>query len=128
MRILSTSRRQNAIYWPPATPDDFGRPAVGALVELIQIPGGANQRVRWVHRTEEIRDAVGTKVDSVAMVSVPQLANGDEIALGGWLWLGDRVDLTSETVPSDNVGAYQIMKVEKIPTLRATQFLRRVYL
>ena len=129
MGIINRMRRQNAIYWPPATPDDFGRPAHGALVELIQVPnGGANLRVRWEDVVDEFMDANGEKSLSRARVYVPQLPDGSEVAVGGWLWLGDRAGLTDEAVPRNNPGAYEVRRFDKMPTIRATEYLRTAYL
>jgi len=127
MGIINTMRRQNAIYWPPGRPDGYGRPAQGALVELVAT-GGVNYRVRWEDRAEDYKDANGKVKVSSAVVFVPELPDGGEVALGGWLWLGDRADLTSETNPRKNAGAYEVMRVEHIPNRRASETLRRVLL
>jgi hypothetical protein len=121
-------RKQNAIYWPPASVDDFGREAHGALVELILVPGGSNFRVRWEDKNEEFLDAAGTTRHSNAVVYCPVLPGGSEVAVGGFLWLGNRNDLTDEAVPRDNPGAYEVRRFDKLPNLRATEFLRTAYL
>lgn len=127
MRLLNKMRRQDAIYWPPGEPDDYGRSTPGALVELVQVQD-ANYRVRWVDKSEEFRTPSGTVETTMAMVHVPALPNGAEVKVGGWLWLGVRADLTSETDPQANAGAYTIRRFDKTPTVKATKFLRTAYL
>lgn len=127
MSIINRMRKQNAIYWPPAGPDSFGRPAVGALVELT-LAGGVNSRVRWEDVAEEFKDREGTVQQSMAKVYVPALPGGGEVEVGGWLWLGDRADLVSEATPRDNPKAYEVRRVDHLPNLQATKTLRTVYL
>lgn len=128
MGIISRMRRQNAIYWPPAGVDDYGLPATGQLVELILLPGGGNYRVRWEDKTEEFLDSAGAKVLSTAKVYVPQLPDGSEVLIGGFLWLGDRANLTDEVAPRNNPGAHEIRRYEATPNLKATETLRVVHL
>jgi hypothetical protein len=120
-------RKQNAIYWPPATPDDFGRLSYGALVELT-LSGGANSRVRWEDKAEEFVDAQGTVQASNAVVYVSVLPGGGEVEIGGVLWLGDRDDLTDENVPGNNEKAFIVRRVDKVPNFKATEYLRAAYL
>jgi len=123
MGILSRMRKQNAIYWPPALPDDFGRICFGSLVELT-FSGGVNARVRWEDTIEEFLDDKGTTRASNATVFVPGLPDGSEIKVGGFLWLGDRANLTSETEPGENESAFEIRRMDKVPNFKATEFLR----
>lgn len=127
MGIISRMRKQNAIYWPPATADDYGRPAHGTLVELILVPGGVNRRVRWEGKNEEFVDASGTTALSNAVVYVPAIPGG-EIKTGGFLWLGDRASLTDEAVPGNNTGAHEVRRFDTMPNFKATETLRTVYL
>lgn len=127
MSIISRMRKQNAIYWPPAMPDDFGRASHGSLIELT-LANGVNSRVRWEDRSDEFVDASGTTVVSNAVVYVPPLPGGGEVALGGFLFLGDYADLTDKTNPAANAGAYEIRRVDKMPNLKVSDYLRTVYL
>lgn len=133
MSIINRMRKQNAIYWPPAAPDDFGRPGPGVLVELVVRDGvvltpAGNYRVRWEDKLEQFLDKNGAVQMSSAIVYVPKLPDGSEVLVGGYLWLGDRADLISETDPRANVTAEEIKRVEKLPTLKATETLRTCYL
>ena len=128
MGLITKMRRQNAIYWPPAGADGYGQPTYGELVELILTDGGVNYRVRWEDKSEQYLDAQGTTRTSSAVVYVPALPGPAEIVVGGYLWLGVRADLTDEVYPRNNPGAGEVMRFEKIPNLKATEFLRTVYL
>lgn len=120
-------RRQDAIYWPPGPVDSYGRLTVGPLVELVST-SSVNYRVRWEDKVEEFVDREGTTQASTAVVCVGVLPDGSDVALGGWLWLGRRTDLTSEVDPRENSGAFEVRRVEHSPDLRATKILRMVYL
>lgn len=120
-------RKQAAIYWPPATVDDYGAPTQGALVELV-LDGADNYRVRWEDKNEEFLDAAGTTRRSAALVYVPALPDGGEVEVGGFLWLGVRADLLDETDPTANEGAWEVRRVDHLPNLKATETLRTAYL
>jgi hypothetical protein len=120
-------RRQNAVYWPPSGFDDFGQRTYGTLVELTKSEG-TNNCVRWEDRNDEFVDMDGTMVISSSVVYCPALSDGDEMVVGGFLWLGDRVDLADESIPSNNIGAAEIRRFDKMPNLKTTEFLRTAYL
>jgi len=121
-------RKQNAVYWPPGTKDDFGKQSHGDLVELVRYNGVGNFRVRWEDNIEVFIDASGSTQRSNALVYVPILCNGDELQVGGFLWLGDKVDLTDEVDPRNNVDAYELRRLDKLPNFKSTAFLRTAYL
>ena len=127
MGMLSRMRKQNAIYWPPDKADDDGRMTHGELCELT-LSAGVNSRVRWEDKAQEFTDARGSTQMSSALVYVPILPDGSEIVPGGFIWLGNRADLTSEDDPAKNDGAWLIRAMHKLPTLKATDFLRSVFL
>jgi hypothetical protein len=126
--IYSRMRKQNAIYWPPASLNDFAEPVYGDLVELVLTEGGVNYRVRWEDVIENYIDAQGTVQQSTTTVYVPPLPSGGEVELDGYLWLGDLAGLTSTTDPTLNPGAEKIKQFKQIPNMKATQILRAVYL
>lgn len=127
MGIIARMRKQNAIYWPPAAPDTFGRMCYDPVIELT-LAGGVNSCVRWEDRAEEFVDSTSTRAISNAVVYVPTLPGGGEVQTGGFLWLGDRADLTDESNPASNAGAYEIRRVDKLPNLKVSEYLRTVYL
>ncbi len=131
MGIITRMRRQNAIYWVPGKPDEFGQIGVELpLVELVL--GSGNFRVRWEDHVEEIALADETTYRSKARVYVPLLPAGApavEVQVGGWLYLGDSVSLHDVVNPWNNRGqAFEIKRFDKMPTTRATEFLRTAYL
>ena len=127
MSLITTMRRQDAIYWPPRRADDFGREGHGPPVELTLLPT-VNYRVRWEDRIEEFMDAEGTTRTSRAVVYVPRLPDGSEVEVGGFLWLGARTDLTDEAEPMNNEGAYEVRRMDKFPDFHTREFLRTAYL
>lgn len=128
MGIIDKMRKQNAIYWPPATPNDFGREGHGPLAELVLVAGAGNYCVRWEDRIEGFLDAAGTTRRSNAVVYVPRLPDGSEVEVGGFLWLGDRTGLTSEMIPGSNPGAFEIRRFDRLPKLKNNKTLRTAYL
>ena len=127
MGIITKMRRQDAIYWPPGTAGAYGAPTHGALVELVRTADG-NYQVRWEDKSDEFIAADGTTTTSSAVVYVPPLPGGGEVALGGYLWLGARADLADEADPKANPGAHEVRRVDMLPNLRATETLRTAYL
>lgn len=121
MRILSKMLVQTAVYWPLANTDsgglvydDYGQPQHSDPVEIS---------CRWEERTEEFVGLDGTTIMSKAVVYV-----GQDLSIGGLLMLGTLSDITNETTPRENSGAWEIKGWSKIPTLKATHFLRQAYL
>jgi len=127
--IVNKMRKQNAIYWPLRVVDDSGRDSHGQLVELVLTSAPVvNYRVRWEAENEEFLDPAGTTRISNAIVYLPLLPDGNEVEVGGILWLGDRADLTKENTPRANAGAFTVRRFDKMPNLKATEFLRTAYL
>ena len=46
----------------------------------------------------------------------------------GLLMLGELTDITDEVNVRENEGAFEIQRFDKLPTLKADQFLRTAYL
>ena len=116
MSLLTKALKQDAVYWGPAEDgyDDFGQPLRGAPVEL---------KCRWEDTAEEFVDPEGRKLISIAKVLV-----GQDLVVGGVLMLGKKVDITDEVNPLLNINAKRIRQFVKIPTLKATAFLRIAFL
>ena len=51
-----------------------------------------------------------------------------DVDVGGVLMLGMLTDVDDVNNPKANEGAWEIKRFDKIPTLKADQFLRRVFL
>ena len=121
MSIITRMRKQTCVYWALKSNesggldyDDYGQPQYTSLVELT---------VRWDDTTEEFVDAEGTRQAGRALVYP-----GQDVDVGGMLMLGVTADATSPTDPKANDGAWEIRRFDKIPNLRATEFLRIAYL
>lgn len=112
MSLIKRMRKQYAVYWPPSENDDFGQPIPQEPIEI---------RCRWEDVQEEYQDLKGEKHVSNAIVYVDR-----ELEIDGYLWEGKLSELESEE-PVE-AGAYEIKKVNKLPNLRATEFLRTVIL
>jgi hypothetical protein len=114
MRILDKVRKQKAVYWPMTSWDNFGQPMYGTAVEL---------RVRWDASTEEFLAQDGQRKLSNAVVMT-----GQDVTVGGILMLGELTTSVVTDDPRANDGAFEIMRFDKTPTLKATKFLREAYL
>lgn len=113
MSIITKMRKQDAVYWPPAKADNFGRPAYGAPVDV---------KCRWDDVAENFIDPKsGTVAVSNSKVYVDR-----DVALDGWLWLGTVATIPGGpgTPPGDVDGALPVRKFEKNPNLKASEFLR----
>lgn len=116
MRIITKMLKQKAVYWAPASPkfDDYGQPNISTPVEID---------CRWEDVGEEFLDGGGTLQLSMAKVFV-----GIDVVVGGLLMLGELSSSVDEDNPKNNDGVWEIRRFEKLPTLKATQFLRTCYL
>ena len=115
MGIISSMRRQAAVYWAPAAPDQFGRVDVESPIDIA---------CRWEDVAETFIGASGATATSRAKVYVDR-----DVVPGGWLYLGEVADLVDSTAhPRTIEDAYQIEQFNKLPTLKATDFLRTAML
>lgn len=111
--ITRVTNYQVAIYWAPSTANDFGLSTFDTPVEID---------VRWEDKNEAYMTAAGTTAQSNAFVYVDQ-----DVLLGGMLKLGE-LDSSTEDDPADEDDTYEIMRFDKLPNRRATEFLRTVFL
>lgn len=123
MSIITKVLKQKAVYWAPiedgnfeyqAAFDDFGNKRQSEPIELD---------VRWEDIQEEVVNAAGSTV----MVSNKVMVSAD-VKLGGYLMFGTLDDVDDRDNPLGNALTYEIMKFEKIPNIRASEFLRVAYL
>ena len=109
MSLLTRMRRQDAVYWEVNGYGDDGQPAFDPPREI---------RVRWEDVHEVFVDDQGNDIVSNSVVYV-----GEDLKTQSMLWLGKLTDLDSD-IPHENEKAYAIRKFEKIPNLKASDFLR----
>lgn len=114
MSIITRMLKQTGVYWPFDAVDDFGQPTYGAAVEIS---------VRWEDSNQEFIDSEGETQISSALVYVSQ-----DVVVKGRLYLGVLADVGSSGLPSTVNPTWEIRKYDKLPNLRATEFLRSVFL
>lgn len=121
MSVITRMRRQMAVYWALASSeslgedfDDHGQPQWTDPVEI---------ECRWDDVIEEFVDAQGTKRVSRSVVYVDR-----DVRVGEVLMLGSLSDVTEPANVLENDGAWQVLRFDKMPNLKATEFLRTAYL
>ena len=107
-------RRQNAVYWPYASTNEFGIKVVGSPIPI---------KCRWESRNEEFLDPKGEVQMSNAVVYVDR-----DTPVGGILMLGTVADITDAVNIKENSGAWEIRRFDNLPNLKAKQFLKTAYL
>jgi len=101
---------QTATYWANPKPDGVGGDTFDSPVELL---------VRWEDKQSLFLNEKGKQVLSKAIVYPQQ-----DLDLNGYLFLGT----STEANPVDQAGATLIRSFGKVPNIKATKFLRKVYL
>jgi len=119
MGIITRMLKQTAVYWPPAVIpfDDQGMPAFGTPVEVS---------CRWEDVHEEFITPQGTREVCNAKVFVSV-----DVEPGGLLFHGELSTVEASGFPADPRdyhGVWEIRRFEKLPSLKATEFLRTALL
>ena len=109
-RYLTKNLKQMATYWGNPTKDGFGGYTFTAPVIID---------CRWLLKQELFIDAKGKEKVSAAVVLL-----GQDIILGGYLYLG----MSAESNPKDVDDSFEIKGFAKIPDIKGTSFLRKVWL
>lgn len=102
--------KQTATYWANPSNDGFNN---------YTFDSPAQVNVRWEDHQEKVVDENGIEIISKAKVFVDQDMESKE-----WLMLGT----SSEVNPQSEETAFEIIKFEKVPSLKADEFVRVVYL
>jgi hypothetical protein len=110
MSIITKALVQTATYWAPTTHDGYGGRAFSSPAAIA---------CRWEDKQDKVVDSKGAEIQSSAQVMVAQ-----DVAPGGYLYFGT----SSGADPRQVSGAREIKAFEKIPNLRATEYLRKAYL
>lgn len=106
---------QTAVYWSAPTFDGLG----GSTFTI-----GADIACRWEDKAELFLDLQGKEQRSSAVVFV-----SSDLAVGGYLYLGSVDDLTTPQKSDPMlIAAYEIRAIEKIPSIDAQRFTRKVWL
>ena len=117
MSIITKMRKQMCVYWPLPVNDGYGGYTWGEAEEMT---------CRWETVRQIMKDDKGEDFVSTATVYV-----GEDLTIGGYLWLGQLDDLPyihANPLASTITGALKIKSVGKSPNLKATEYLRTVYL
>ena len=111
---IASMLNQRAVYWPPLPPDDNGAPTWDAPVEVV---------CRWQDIAVNFVLPNGEIGTSSAIVFLER-----DVAEQGVMLLGRLASVTNPSDPKSNVGAWEVKRVNKTPSLGANQFLRKVFL
>jgi len=112
MSLITKMLRQKAVYWPPAVRVDlYGRRPPQDPVEI---------KCRW----EPLEDlTIRQSGDAVAAHS--RIFVSQDVAVGGWLWLGALEDAPQNPVGTE--GACQIIRFRSIPDRRIRRYVRMAF-
>jgi hypothetical protein len=102
--------KQTAVYWGNPTSDGYGGRTFDSPIEIS---------VRWSKKQELFIDSTGQEVTSSAVVHVDR-----DLDIGGYLSL----TISEEADPLSIDTAYEIRGWAKIPSLGATEYVRKVWL
>jgi hypothetical protein len=104
--------RQKAVWWAVAGVDDFGQPE---FADPVQVD------CRWTQKLKTVLDSQGNEVLANSEVMVDRdMAPGD--------FLREGVQESDDTNGPLAVGAHEIISWEKIPDLKAQEYVRKAYL
>ena len=112
MRLLKKMRKQDAVYWPRRTEDQYSEKAYELPIDL---------KVRWEDEYVQSFDEEGRETIFTSTVFVDR-----DMEVGDRIMLGTAIDLTGPLPPPSE--AKEVRKFERVPTLNAKDFLRVVYL
>lgn len=107
---------QTVVYWGNPANDGYGGRTFDDPVELD---------CRWSDKQDLFIDIDGQEKRSEAVVWVES-----DVVVGGYLYLGDLDDLSSaeEADPFEVTNAFEIRRFEKVPSVKADQFVRKAWL
>lgn len=114
MSLITRMRKQTAVWFKCKGLDGYGKPTYEAPVEIA---------CRWEDMTKEFITPTGDTKQSQAIVYPDR-----DVAPKDVLMLGALVDVTDSGNPKENKGAFEVLRFDKLPTLRATEFLLTAYL
>lgn len=105
------------MYWGNPSPSGWGGAEFDDPVELS---------VRWEDRREMFIDMSGNEVASSAVVFL-----GQDVEIGGYLYLGELSDLDSTVIAPAGVTTgrvYEIRGFAKSPTVSGKKYVRKAWL
>lgn len=117
MALLDNMYVHNVVYWAPLGASAVDHNGQVTFASPVQICG------RWNEITEMFLDRNGNHQMSRVKVRLRQ-----DVEELGVLWKGCLADLTSESDPFAQDGAWEIRKFSKIGNRHATKYLRIAWL
>ncbi len=108
---------QTAVYWPPLTINGFGNITHDTPVEVA---------VRWTVKKERFLSSGGGGNTVEELLSKVVILAETDFEQKGKMKLGTLIGLDSDQLPDSD--SLLIEGFEKIPTIKADQFLRKAYL
>jgi len=114
MSAITKVLKQKCVYWAPGTPDAYGQTTYSEAIEL---------NCRWDDNQQQIIRDDGTMVMSKAEVMLSA-----DVIVGGVLKFGTLDDVLYMNEPTRNDGAFEILKFDKNPNFKCTEFVRTAYL
>ncbi len=110
--------KQKAVYWGAPVPNGFGGFSYAEPVEIS---------VRWTEKHELILDMTVGIPRGEQVVSKARLMLDQDVEVKGMISLMSLVDLSSNQDPAEN-GAFIIKSFQKMPDVRAKQYVRQAWL
>lgn len=107
MKLSQRNRKQTATRWTSSGLDLYGNSS------WIK----SSVKVRWEDKQEKAVDSQGKDIVSKAIVYA-----GEDFKIGDYLYLGTSIDISP---PED---AFRVRGLNKIPNLKATDYIRKVIL
>ena len=109
---------QKAVYWPSPTPDGYGGYTYGEPIEVD---------VRWTVKQEKFLSSQGAGNGVEEILSRVVVLSETDFDMKGRMALMLLADVDSSGTP-ETEDALTIESFEKIPTIKADQFLRKAFL
>jgi len=114
MGIITRMRKQTAVYWSFRSINQYGVKTYDSPVQIS---------VRWEDKNEQFLDTKGQIQMSKSVVFVDRdMVNQDVLMLGVLADITDAVNIL------ENEGAWEIKRFDKLPNIKATEFLRTAFL
>lgn len=120
MSIITRMLKQKCVYWPLASTESGGN-SLDRYGQL-QYTDPIEIDCRWENVAKEFVDSQGTVKISQARVFVDR-----DVQVGEMLLLGE-LDSGIDNNPKNNEDALEIKSFGKMPNIKASEFLRTVYL
>ncbi|MCP4475386.1 MAG: hypothetical protein GY821_12640 [Gammaproteobacteria bacterium] len=114
MSFITKNHNQTIVYWGNPVKDKYGGRTFDTPVEISG---------RWEQNQKLFTDDAGRESVSKAFVFL-----GQDVVLGGYLYLGTLVSISSAANPGTVADAYEIRAFTKIPNIKADDFERKIIL